>query len=49
MRNNTSTIGSWSPAYSSPAYPAYASGMGSYYYFSPSEIQTIIEDTDDKG
>ena len=42
---NIGTIGGWSPVYSSHAYPAYASGVGSYYYF-PTEVSN---DTDDKG
>ena len=39
MRKNITNIGSWSPAYSCPAYPAYASGVGSYYFYFPTESE----------
>jgi hypothetical protein len=45
MKKNITQIASWSPA-SYPAYPAYESGVGSYYYYFPVEVE---KDTDDKG
>lgn len=43
MKKNI-TVSSWAPA-SYPAYPAYASGVGSYYFLFPVETN----DTDDRG